>query len=1061
MGRLVSRVHDAGDESRAVVGPATMLDDPNAARSWLASLGVRDTDRGLRDLRDLRRRGGSAESFAEILEQLAALLPACPDAGMALTNLDRFVAAAPDGAAMLNALGANPRTTEILVQLLSTSQYFSELLIRDTSSLDWLRAGAARHDRDGLIDELWKRIPDAPDDESARQAIRRFRHLEMLRIGYNDIVRELPLEITTLDLSHLADACVEAACRIARGHTIERFGEPRSRDGRRSRFVVLGLGKLGGAELNYSSDIDLVFLYDEDGQTDGPRPVTNAEFFVRMGGEVVRLLADHTSLGVAYRVDMRLRPEGAQGPLARSLKSALGYYETSGRTWERQALIKCRPVAGDLDLGANFLSAISPFVYRRYLSGAEIAEIKTMKRRIESRTKAQGTDEVEVKTGRGGIRDVEFVVQFLQLLHGGTYPSVREGNTLLGIARLEEAGCLTADERTVMEDTYRFLRGVEHRLQTMFDRQTHQMPRDPEAQRTLAIRLGYPPRGPWEDRVGPTSRFLSDYRSKTENNRSILNHLLHDAFLSADSEGPADPIVDLVLDPEPSPEMIREALEPHRFRDRETAHRNLLALAREDHEFLSHARCRHFLAAIAPSLLKALGRAPDPDQALTTLEKVSASLGAKAVLWELFSFNPPSLRLFVDLCATSPFLSEILINSPGMIDDLIDSLVVDRPQPASAIRAELSELCHGAEDLAPILTGFRNKEWVRIGTRDILGREPIRTVTRELSDVAEGIVAHVARDQYRRRVDRLGVPHRADTGHKSRLAILGVGKLGGRELNYHSDLDLIFLYDAEGETRGHGGPAPNSRFFTEICQRILKALAGTAEWGALYAADTRLRPHGSSGPLAIPLEAWTTYCLESAQTWERMSLTRGRVVFAQGDFGKDVAAALHRVLCLPIDHTELARAVVAMRRKLEDSRAPRDLKRGAGGLVDIEFIVQYLQLAHASTTPEVLKPNTWEALDALRKCGVLSTAIARELRDAYDNLRTIESRLRIAHNRGGVDLPEDPAELARLARRLNYAGDDDAAATQFRTDVARYTARVRELFDHVVGSRAALEDDNK
>ncbi len=310
-------------------------------------------------------------------------------------------------------------------------------------------------------------------------------------------------------------------------------------------------------------------------------------------------------------------------------------------------------------------------MYRRYLSAAEIAEIKTMKRRIESRTRAQGTDEVEVKTGRGGIRDVEFVVQFLQLLHGGTYPSVREANTLLGISRLEEAGCLTADERTVMEDTYRFLRGVEHRLQTMFDRQTHQMPSDPEAQRTLAIRLGYPPRGPWEDRVGPTARFLTDYRSKTEDNRSILNHLLHDAFLGDDPAGPADPVVDLVLDPEPSPEMIHEALKPYRFRDQEAAYRNLLALAREDHEFLSHARCRHFLAAIAPSLLKALGRAPDPDQALNTLEKVSASLGAKAVLWELFSFNPPSLRLFVDLCATSPFLSEILINSPGMIDDLI------------------------------------------------------------------------------------------------------------------------------------------------------------------------------------------------------------------------------------------------------------------------------------------------------------------------------------------------------------------------------------------------------
>jgi glutamate-ammonia-ligase adenylyltransferase len=1032
--------------------------DPDDDRRWLSGLGVRDVDRGVRDLRDMARRGGSRESVAGLLAQLPALLPACPDPGMALTNLERFIAATQNAAETLRTLGERPRTTEVLVQLLSTSQYFSELLIRDPAALDWLRAGAERRDREGLIEAVWARVQDADDDDAVRIAIRRFRHLEMLRIGYNDIVRGLPLELTALDLSHLADACVEVAYRIAHIHTVERFGEPRTQDGSPAGFVVLGLGKLGGAELNYSSDIDLVFVYDDEGQTTGERPVSNAEFFSRMGAELVRILSDHATLGVAYRVDMRLRPEGEQGPLARSLKSTLGYYETSGRTWERQALIKCRAVAGDLELGKRFIAAIAPFVYRRYLSGAEIAEIKAMKRRIEARTRSQGADEVEVKTGRGGIRDVEFVVQFLQLLHGGTYPSVREANTLLGISQLEQAGCLMADERSVMEDTYRFLRTVEHRLQTMFDRQTHEMPRDAEAQRTLAIRMGYPPRNPWEDRIGPTARFLADYRAKTENNRSILNHLLHDAFLGDDSEGPVDPVVDLVLDPEPTLEMINEALGPYRFRDRAAVYRNLLSLAREDHEFLSHARCRHFLAAIAPGLLKALNRAPDPDQALSTLEKVSASLGAKAVLWELFSFNPPSLRLFVELCATSPFLSEILINNPGMIDDLIDSLVVDRPQAASAIRAELAELCHGAEDLAPILTSFRNKEWVRIGTRDILGREPIRTVTRELSDVAEGIVAQVARDQYHRRTLRLGVPHRGDNGHKARLAVIGLGKLGGRELNYHSDLDLVFVYDAEGQTQVIGVPVPNSQFFTELSQRILRALSGSAEWGSLYAGDTRLRPHGSSGPLAIPLDAWTQYYQHTAQIWERMALTRARVIFALGDFGREVQAAIQAALRVSLDQGELAGAVIAMRRKLEESRAPGDLKRGAGGVVDIEFIVQYLQLRHAPTSPEVLKPNTWEAIDALRKTGILRTDIARELRDAYDNLRTIESRLRIAHNRSGVDLPEEPAELARLARRLNYAGEDEIAASRFRSDVARYTARVRELFEQVVGSHAGIKE---
>jgi [glutamine synthetase] adenylyltransferase / [glutamine synthetase]-adenylyl-L-tyrosine phosphorylase len=1035
--------------------PESWLEEPEATRQRLASLGVRDPERGFRDLRDMARRVGDRSALQNLIVHLPTLLPTSADPGMALTNLDRFLAATPDPARALTTLGRDPRTAETLIQLLSTSQYFSELLIRDPAALDWLRRGADRRDRATLIAELWSLVDSAGNDDEVRLAVRRFRQREMLRIGYNDIVRGLPLEITTLDLSHLADACVEAAARVARRHAAERYGEPTGRDGRPARFVVLGLGKLGGEELNYSSDIDLIFLYDDEGQTQGARPIPNGELFARMGGELVRILADHTALGVAYRVDMRLRPEGDQGPLARSLKSTLGYYETSGRTWERQALIKCRPLAGDLDLGADFLSAIAPFVYRRYLSGAEIAEIKAMKRRIENRTRAEGTDEVEVKTGRGGIRDVEFVVQFLQLLHGGEYPAVRHRNTLLGISRLEETGCLMADERTVMEDTYRFLRTVEHRLQTMFDRQTHQMPRDLEAQRTLAIRLGYPPRSAWEDRIGPTSRFLADYRAKTERNRSILNHLLHDAFVGGDSDGPADPVVDLVLDPQPTPEMIGEALRPYAFRDRLAAYRNLMALAREDHEFLSQARCRHFLAAIASSLLRALGNAPDPDQALTTLEKVSSSVGAKAILWELFSFNPPSLRLYVDLCATSPFLSEILINNPGMIDDLIDSLVVDRPQPASAIRAEIAELCRGAEDLAPILTSFRNKEWVRVGTRDILGREPIKAVTRELSDVAEAVLGQVARDQFQRRTERLGLPYRDDNGQKARWGILGLGKLGGRELNYHSDLDLVFVYESEGQTKGPGTAVFNSQFFTEVAQRVLKALGGSAEWGALYSADTRLRPHGNSGPLALPLDAWKAYYQGPAQIWERLALSRARVVFAQGDFGRVVSAAIREILCSPIDRDDLARSVIAMRRRLEESRAPGDLKRGVGGLADIEFIVQYLQLSHAATAPEVLRANTWDALEALRKAEVLAPGMARELRNAYDNLRTIESRLRIATNRSGVDLPEDPSELARLARRLNYAGNDETAVAQFRSDSARYSARVRELFDQVVGGAPA------
>lgn len=1032
----------------------SFLSDPEVEKRWLASLGVRFPERGIRDLRDLAGRADQPATMAHLARQLHGLLPACPDPDMALTNLERYIAACPAPHETLRLLAQNPRTIEILVQLFSTSQHFSELMIRDPALLDWLRGGADRRDRDTLIEDLWNEVESARDELSERLALRRFRQRELLRIGYNDIIRGMPLEDVTVDLSHLADACVEIAYRLARRRAEAKYGFACGHDDEPACFVVLALGKLGGEELNYSSDIDLIFLYDVEGQTSGPRVVSNAEFYAKLGGDIVRLLSDHTELGIAYRVDMRLRPEGDEGALARSLGATLGYYETTGRTWERQALIKCRPIAGELALGHHFVTEITPFVYRRYLSGAEIGEIKAMKRKIEQRTVSAGIASVEVKTGHGGIRDVEFVVQFLQLLHGGSYAKVRHANTLQAIAELEVVGCLTAEERDIMENTYRFLRRVEHRLQTMFDRQTHEMPRGLDEQRILAIRMGYLLASPWEDRTGPAQRFLADYRAKTELNRRILNHLLHDAFRDDDGVA-ADPIVDLVLDPDPDPDLVAQALGRYPFRDRQTAYQNLMGLAREDIPFLSQARCRHFLAAIAPRLLHAVSQAPDPDMALTNLEKVSASLGAKAILWELFNFNPPTLRLFVELCATSQFLSEILINNPGMIDELMDSLVVDRPQPSQAIKAELAELCKGAEDLAPILLSFRNKEWVRIGLRDILGREPIREVTRELADVAEAIVSQVARDQWERRALRYGHPHRATDGKRSRWAVVGLGKLGGRELSYHSDLDLIFLHEAEGETQGGSESISNEQFMNEVVRRVLKALGGSSTSPPLYQVDTRLRPHGSSGPLVVPLAAFREYFQTTAQPWERLALTRSRVIFSNGGFGRDVQEVIQQISAQALDPKTLAHEVLAMRRKLEDGRARSDLKRGSGGLTDIEFLVQFLQVVHAADYPEVSRPNLWDALDGLRRTGLLSAERHADLRDAYDFLRTVESRLRIVHNRSAHDLPDDPDELARLAHRLNYGSSDSLDSTLALTaDADRHAVRTRSLFHEVVGQAA-------
>lgn len=1033
---------------------ARVLDDPAAALGWLCDLGHHAPERGVRDLWDLATRGLPRELLVRLLARLELLLPASADPAMALTNLDRFLAGAAGGR-MAVTLAGEGRVAEVIVQLFSASQHFSEQVIREPILLDWLLLRPDRLDRNTLTLELLSEL-NAHEDSAAARVIRDFKAREMLRIGFADIVRGAPLELTTADLSNLAEACIEGAYRVARRRVAARFGDAVGADGKPTPFVVCALGKLGGMELNYSSDIDLIFLYDDEGTTGGSRPASHTDFFARVGSEIVRLLSDLTPQGRAYRVDMRLRPEGAQGPLARSLGATLGYYETSGRVWERQALIKARPVAGELQLGRAFLETIGPFIYRRYLSGVEIAEIKAMKRRIEARTASDGTDALEVKTGRGGIRDVEFVVQFLQLLHGGAYPQVREQNTLVALAKLERIGCLTVEERTVMEATYRFLRTVEHRLQTMFDRQIHEMPRDEDSLRALAVRVGYPHElGGLGRRHETARRFLADYRSKTESNREILNHLLHDCF-GEDGGARTDPVVDLVLDPDPAPESVRSILGAYPFLDPEAAYRNLVALAREEIEFLSEARCRHFFAAIAPRLLQAVAQAPDPDLALTNLEKVSASLGAKAILWELFNFQPRTLQMYVELCSNSQFLAELLVGHPGMIDELMDSLVVDRPQSGAEIKAELADLCKGAEDPTPILRSFRNREWVRIGTRDILGRDTIREVTRELSDVAEAILTEVARAEWDRGVERSGAPRVGESGREARWAVVGLGKLGGSEMNYHSDVDLTFLYEAPGTTRGGSGRSTsNEEFFASLVRRVLRVLESSPDHrGPLYRADTRLRPHGASGPVAITLDAFRAYFDGPARAWERIALVRGRILYASGGYGDEVRRTLRDVLLRPIDRTDLAREVVVMRRKVhEGAKSANDLRDGPGGQRDIEFLVHYLQLARARQHPEIVRPNVWDALDALGDSGLIDPAQQRDLVAAYDFLRTVEGRLRIAHNRVGVPFPSDPITLARLAQRLGYSpGDPMGLADHFRRDLEHHTGRVREQFHRHVAS---------
>jgi glutamate-ammonia-ligase adenylyltransferase len=1050
------------------------LESLDQARPLLHTWNLRDSEGGWRNLTGLASAIG-LDTLRDLQQPLARYLPRCSDPDMALNGLERFLSN-PEGARRLPALlGVRARTLEKFLHLLSTSQYFSDLFVANPDYIDMLRVPLRRSpSQKEMQDQLQSEVDAAYEDTGVLRAFRRFRQRQILRIGTNDIIRDRPLEEITRDISRVADSALEIALFTALRTVSNRFGQPLTASGKPACCVILGFGKLGGEELNYSSDIDLMFLYDQEGATRGRRvtSIGNDDFFSRVTSEVVRLLSAHTDRGQAYRIDLRLRPEGHRGPLARSLDSTLSYYDTLGRTWERQALIKVRPVAGDAVLGETFLRAIEAFIYRKYLSFSEINEIKVLKRRIEHKAGRAGTGVTEVKTGHGGIRDIEFTIQFLQLLNGGDLPEVRQRNTLLAMQALEGAGCLTDQEYHILDDAYRYLRKTEHRLQLMFDLQTHRLPDGEEELRKLALRMGYGDKKKGEDRAArtqlpdssladPLAEFLRDYREKTDLDRKILNHLLHQTFQG--ENGQAEPETDLILDPEPDPDTIKTVLGRYPFRDLQAVYHNLSQLAQESVPFLSGRRCRHFLASIAPQLLRALAETPDPDMALVNLEKVTASLGAKAVLWELFSFNPPSLKLYVDLCAGSQFLSEILITNPGMSDELLDSLVLNQPRTAEELRSELADLCRGASDPEPILHSFQYKELLRIGVRDILGKDSFQATTAALSDLAETILVQIAALQEPKLANRFGVPYLAEgsrAAQPSRYVLLGLGKLGGRELSYHSDLDLIVIYEGDGRT---GAPpaatrfdrfelTDNFHFFTELAQRIIKAAGYMGPMGRLYHVDMRLRPTGKSGSLVIPLAEFRRYYEEgAAQLWERQALTRARVVYGDAAFGAQVMDVVTRGAYGLVWRPEFADEIRDMRDRLEASRSERDLKRGFGGMVDIEFLVQLFQVKYGGEVPALRTPNTWQALAMLRSTGLLEPAEYAALRSGYDFLRQIEGRLRIVHNRSLDELPETPDDLEKLARRLGFeAGPGVSAADRFLEQLERYTTQTRELFLHLI-----------
>ncbi len=935
-----------------------------------------------------------------------------------------------------------------LAIVLGGSTYFSRLLV--SQGADWPALARRYEDgppsREALAAECG--LEDGDDTAALHRKLRRMAAVEMYRIGARDLLGLSSLDETITSLTRLADVAIALALDHSRMLLVRQGGDAIGVDGRPLGFVVLGMGKLGGQELNFSSDVDLVYMYESDAVAEGSRPAR--EFFTHLASAVTRAVGDMTSDGVVFRVDLRLRPEGINGLPVNSVEVALDYYEGWGDTWERGALAKARPVAGDLALGERFLADLEPFIYRRHLDFDTIEDLRGMKDRIDAELALQKPGTRNVKIGRGGIRELEFVVQVLQLIHGGHVPNVRGAGTRRAIDALEAEELLSSGEAAELRAAYLFLRNVEHAVQVEEKRQTQTLPQRPEGLRALARRLGYgtgrrgAPHSPDE-----VAGFEHDWQRVTQRVHELFVRFLElRPGEEARPEHVNDPMALAVLGQIADGRMedAGRLLLQMGIPGGEQAAARLARIYQGRLRGPASPQRRRAVEALAPMLLDAVARSSDPERALEGLVEFLIRTGAHTSYLALLGGSPKTMEILVSLFASSPYLATHLVGHPELLDSLVRADSVARPEPtfdelAESLRAALPEDETDEEEVLAALRRFRITELLRIGLGDLAGVLAGDAIHRALSTLAEVVLVE-AIDAARRIVSsRVRGPW-----DRVRLAILGMGKLGAREMSYGSDLDLIFVYET-----GSDGYDPEAHpLVTKWMQKLISLLSARTRDGVAYEVDARLRPSGHSGPLVTSLAGFLEYHAADADLWERQALIRARVVYADGDLADRIDAALAaRVWSSPLGPEGMAE-ISRLRSRVENELSGEDggklnIKTGRGGIVDIEFLVQMLQLRYGAGHPSVRRRGTSDAIAALADAGALPRDVADELLRAYVFLRRLEARLRLERDRPVEELGTDPVALAPLAVRLGYSGADPGG--QLLADYHRTREEVRALYD--------------
>ena len=978
--------------------------------------------------------GRRAESAT--LAELITVAPRLTDQKAARARVADWLAGLAQGESkpLKALLTAKPIVNTLLESLTESSPYLWELASREPKRL--LRLLSANPDGQfaSLLVKYGGAAVSGKDEAEAMRLLRRMKSEAALLIALADIGGVWPVIQTTRALTDLADTAVSAAtCFIlAEATRSERLtpndkSEPQAGSG----YIVLAMGKMGAFELNYSSDIDLIVLYDLAARA-LPKDAEPSTLYVRMTQRLVKLLQERTADGYVFRTDLRLRPDPASTAIAISTAAAVSYYESVGQNWERAAMIKARACAGDIAAGEAILSELSPFVWRKYLDFAAVADVHAMKRQINA-YRGHGEIAVEghnIKLGRGGIREIEFFAQTQQLIAGGRNPGLRDRDTLATLDKLCEDKWIDAAARDAMKEAYCFLRMVEHRLQMVNDEQTQTLPGERAELERFARFLGFTNRDAFAKALLGHLNSVQEYYSRLFEKASEVERQTLVFPADADDTKTLDRLSELgFTSPLEASSIIRHWLS--------TSHRSLKSETARGH-----------LEALLPQLLKQIAGSDDPGATLVLFDHFLTNLHGPARLLSLLRQNAELIRLIVLVLGVAPRLGDTLARHPQVMDALVDpsffGALPDEAEIGRRINAALAQSRYD-EDLLERIRMFGLEYLFLIGVRILSGTVTARQAGAAFARLADAVLRAV----HRAIADNFAMMY--GHMHEGEAAVVAMGKLGGYEMTATSDLDLILIYDFDDKTPESDGERPlhGAQYFARLTQRLINALTAQTNHGALYQVDMRLRPSGRAGPLAARLDSFASYQETEAWTWEHMALTRARVVSASPEFKLRIERVVQDILRRPRDAELTAGDVVEMRAAIAKEKGDRerwDLKYAAGGLVDIEFIAQYLQLIHGHSLPDILDTSTARVLDKAWALRILPVDDAEILRPAVQLYHDLTQILRLCLP-GAFDPKTAGAGLLRLLAR---AGDVPDFATLDVTLIDTQK-KVRESFVRILG----------